>query len=253
MSPEGGDHGSARGRLPGWARDALARAAERLELRGVVALMLVAGGVWAFVALAGEVLDGDTAGFDRRVLLALRNPADPAEPLGPNWLKEVMRDLTALGGVAVLTLLTAAVATFMMLRRLRGAAALLVVAVGSGMLASNLLKLAFERPRPDLVPHGSYTMTASFPSSHSMMAAIVYLTLGALLARVEPDWRIKVFVLSSAALLTLLIGASRVYLGVHWPTDVLAGWTVGSAWALLAWLVARALQRRGRVETDTAS
>jgi undecaprenyl-diphosphatase len=237
-------------RVPGWARDALALAGERLELRSVLALLVIAGGVWGFVTLAGEVLEGDTAGFDHWLFLALRNPADPAEPLGPNWVKEMMRDLTALGGIAVLTLLTLAVATFMMLRRLWAAAGLLVAAVAGGMLVSNLLKMAFERPRPDLVPHGSYTLTASFPSGHSMMAAVVYLTLGALLARVEPDWRIKAFVLSTAGVLTLLVGVSRVYLGVHWPTDVLAGWTMGAAWALLFWLIARALQRRGRIETD---
>jgi undecaprenyl-diphosphatase len=115
---------------------------------------------------------------------------------------------------------------------------------------STVLKAAFERPRPDLVPHGSYVSTASFPSGHSMMAAVVYLTLGALLARVEPDRRVKVFILTAAVLLALLVGVSRVYLGVHWPTDVLAGWTVGAGWALLFWLVARALQRRGSVETD---
>ncbi len=235
-----------------WARSAVALTGERLELRTVLALLLIAGGIWGFATLAGEVLEGDTDSFDRALFLALREPGNPAEPLGPNWAKEMMRDLTALGGIVVLTLLTCAVATFMLLRRLWAAAGLLAAAVAGGMLASTLLKMAFERPRPDLVPHGSYIATASFPSGHSMMSAVVYLTLGTLLARVEPDWRIKAFVLSVAILLTLLVGVSRVYLGVHWPTDVLAGWTVGAAWALLFWLIARALQRRGQVETDRA-
>jgi len=230
---------------------ALASFGERLELGTVTLLLLLAGSAWAFIELSDAVFDGETMAIDRALLLALRSSADPADPLGPGWLVEMGRDITALGGVAVLMLLILAVTVFMALRRLWHAAGLLLAAVGSGILASTLLKAVFERPRPDLVPHGSYVSTASFPSGHSMMAAVVYLTLGALLARVEPDTRVKVFVLSAAILLTLLVGVSRVYLGVHWPTDVLAGWTVGAGWALLFWLIARALQRKGQIETDT--
>jgi undecaprenyl-diphosphatase len=231
-------------------RQALARAGERLEAGTVILVLLVAGALWAFVGIAGEVREGETAAFDRWLLLALRDPADPANPLGPLWLREVGRDLTALGGVAVLTLLTVAVAAWLALRRLWGATWLLLASVGGGIVVSTLLKLAFERARPDLVPHGSHVSSASFPSGHSMMAAVVYLTLGVLLARVEPRRRTKAYVLSVAVILTLLVGVSRVYLGVHWPTDVLAGWSIGAGWALLCWLVARWLQRRGAVETD---
>jgi len=235
---------------PSGRRRRAASLGEWLELRTVLLMLLLAGSIWAFVALAGEVLEGDTQALDRVLLLMLRAPGNPAEPFGPPWLKEMGRDLTALGGYTVLTLLTLAVAAFLALRRMWGATLLLVAAVASGTLASYLLKDIFDRPRPELVPHGSYVASASFPSAHSMMAAVVYLTLGALLARVEPLRRIKAFILSVAILLTLLVGISRVYLGVHWPTDVLAGWTVGAAWALLCWLIARALQRRGQVETD---
>ena len=235
---------------PSGRRRRAASLGEWLELRTVLLMLLLAGSIWAFVALAGEVLEGDTQALDRVLLLMLRVPGNPAEPFGPPWLKEMGRDLTALGGYTVLTLLTLAVAAFLALRRMWGATLLLVAAVASGTLASYLLKDIFDRPRPELVPHGSYVASASFPSAHSMMAAVVYLTLGALLARVEPLRRIKAFILSVAILLTLLVGISRVYLGVHWPTDVLAGWTVGAAWALLCWLIARALQRRGQVETD---
>jgi len=235
---------------PSGRRRRAASLGEWLELRTVLLMLLLAGSIWAFVALAGEVLEGDTQALDRVLLLMLRAPGNPAEPFGPPWLKEMGRDLTALGGYTVLTLLTLAVAAFLVLRRMWGATLLLVAAVASGTLASYLLKDIFGRPRPELVPHGSYVASASFPSAHSMMAAVVYLTLGALLARVEPLRRIKAFILSVAILLTLLVGISRVYLGVHWPTDVLAGWTVGAAWALLCWLIARALQRRGQVETD---
>src|SRR5512137_1951557 len=134
-------------------REALARAGERLEAGTVILVLLVAGALWAFLAIAGEVREGETAAFDRWLLLALRDPADPANPLGPLWLREVGRDLTALGGVAVLTLLTVAVAAWLALRRLWGATWLLLASVGGGILVSTLLKLAFERARPDLVPH----------------------------------------------------------------------------------------------------
>ncbi len=112
------------------------------------------------------------------------------------------------------------------------------------------LKQLFERPRPVLVPRLSYVMTSSFPSGHSMLSAAVYLTLGALLARFESNLLLKAHVLGWALLFTVLVGVSRVYMGVHWPTDVLAGWATGAAWASLCWLVARALQRRGSVELD---
>jgi undecaprenyl-diphosphatase len=129
----------------------------------------------------------------------------------------------------------------------------MLIAVGGGMLLSSLLKYGFERPRPDLVPHGSYVYTSSFPSGHSMMSAVVYLTLGAFVARVRRERRIKIYVLALAVLLTLLVGCSRVYLGVHWPTDVLAGWTLGAAWALMCWAAALWLQRGGRIERESGT
>jgi len=222
----------------------------RHELRSLVLLALVLGSIWVFAKLAGEVMEGETHAFDEKVLLAMRNPADRSDPLGPHWVEELGRDFTALGGVGVLTLITLSVAGFLVLQRKLGAALLVLVAIGGGLLLSTLLKLGFDRPRPDLVPHGSYVYTASFPSGHSMLSAATYLTLGALLARVQPRRRLKAYLLMLATLLTLVVGISRIYLGVHWPTDVLAGWTAGAAWALLCWLVARWLQQRGHVETD---
>jgi undecaprenyl-diphosphatase len=222
----------------------------RAELLPLLLLVLVAGGIWAFAGLADEVMEGGTHRIDERILLALRNPADRSDPIGPRWLEESERDFTALGGVGVLTLLTLAVGGYLVLDGKRRAALLVLLAVGGGLLLSSLLKHEFQRPRPDLVPHGSYVYTTSFPSGHSTMAAATYLTLGALLSRVHPRRRMKAFLLGFAVLLTLLVGCSRVYLGVHWPTDVLAGWTAGGVWALLCWLLARWLQHRGHVETD---
>jgi undecaprenyl-diphosphatase len=222
----------------------------RPELLPLLILVLVAGGIWAFAELADEVREGETRRVDERLLLALRNPADRADPLGPRWLEEMQRDFTGLGGFPVLSLLTLAVSGFLFLDHKHRAALLVLGAVGGAYVLSFLLKLGFQRPRPDLVPHGSLVLTTSFPSQHSMLAAATYLTLGALLARVQPRRRHKVFVLGLAVLLTLIVGTSRVYLGVHWPTDVLAGWTAGGVWALLCWQVARWLQRRGHVEKE---
>ncbi len=194
-------------------------------------------------------MEGDTHAFDHAVLLALRDPADPSDPIGPWWVELAARDVTSLGSMVVLIYATAAVLGYLALSGRRAAAALVLVAVSGGMALSSLLKIGFDRPRPDLVPHAVEVSTASFPSGHAMLSAVTYLTLGALLARVQPSRRLKAFLLGLAVTLTILVGASRVYLGVHWPSDVLAGWCVGAAWASLCWFVALQLQRRGQVET----
>ncbi len=214
------------------------------------ASLTAAGALWGFVELADEVIEGSTNALDRMLLLAMRSKADPAKLLGPEWVGEMMRDFTALGGVGVLTLLTAGAVGYLLLTDKWRAALAVSLAVVGGILLSTLIKMGFDRPRPDVVSHGSYVYTASFPSGHSMMAAVVYLTLGALLARVRPRKRVKAYILSCAVVLTVLVGISRVYLGVHWPTDVLAGWAVGAAWALLCWLVTLWLQARGKVESE---
>jgi undecaprenyl-diphosphatase len=137
---------------------------------------------------------------------------------------------------------------YLLLAGKRATALFVIAAVVGGMLLSTALKIGFERPRPDLVPAATRVYTASFPSGHAMLSAITYLTLGALLARVEERRRVKAFLIGVAVTLTMLVGISRVYLGVHWPSDVLAGWCVGAAWAALCWFVALQLQRRGQVE-----
>jgi undecaprenyl-diphosphatase len=221
------------------------------ELTPLIAIILLTGGILVFGSVASEVMEGDTTHFDRAILLAMRNPADLSDPIGPPWVEEMARDFTALGGVAIVTFVTLAVAGYLLLIQKYRAMLLVVLAVGGGALLSTVLKDAFNRPRPDLVPHGTYVYTASFPSGHSMLSAVTYLTLGSLLARLQPRRRVKAYLMGLAMLLTFLVGVSRVYLGVHWPTDVLAGWTAGAAWAALCWLVARRLQREGKVERST--
>ena len=214
------------------------------------AMAILAGLLWGFVELAQAVSGGTTRALDTRLILMMRNPADLSDPLGPAWVEELARDFTALGGVGFLTLLVLAVGGFVWLQRQRHLAWFLLLSVSSGVIVSQTLKHVFDRARPDLVPHGSFVYTASFPSGHSLMAAVVYLTLAALLARSLDRWRLKSYVMLLAIVTTVLVGASRVYLGVHWPSDVLAGWTVGAMWALLCALVARWLERRGGIEPE---
>ena len=130
-----------------------------------------------------------------------------------------------------------------------GLAALPDVALSviGGTVLSFGLKLVFERPRPDLVAHLVEVQTASFPSAHAMLSATTYLTLGALLARFEDRRRLKSYVLGVAIGLTVLVGISRIYLGVHWPTDVIAGWCAGAAWAVACARVARYRSHRETV------
>jgi undecaprenyl-diphosphatase len=201
-------------------------------------------GFYSFANIASEVLEGETKTIDTKILLLARNGSDIAEPLGPQWLQEAMRDLTALGGNALLTLITLAAFFYLIAVRKRGAALYLTVAVISGIIVSTSLKLGFDRPRPNLFPHGSYTYMPSFPSGHSIMSAIVYLTLGVLLAEAQPNLRLKIYIFSVAVCLTILVGISRIYLGVHWPSDVLAGWIGGLSWALLIWLLKNYGQNR---------
>jgi undecaprenyl-diphosphatase len=221
-----------------------------LEAGTLVSILVVAGGMLLFAKLMG-VVQGETRAFDRAILLAFRNSTDLSDPIGPHWLEVIFRDITSLGGATVLTLMTIAVSGFLLIDAKRGAAILVLGSVIGGVLLSSILKLGIDRPRPDLVAHLVEVHTASFPSGHAMLSAVVYLTLGGLLSRVESPRRIKIYVLSVAVMLTLLIGVSRVYLGVHWPTDVLAGWCAGATWAVLCWRVALALQRRGEIEGNT--
>jgi undecaprenyl-diphosphatase len=208
--------------------------------------------LWAFVAIAGLVAAGTTRALDERVLIALRRPDDLAVPVGPAWFRVRAVELTALGSGVVLLTVILAVAGYLALERRFAMLGFVLVATGGGMILSPLLKAIFGRPRPTVVPALVAVQSASFPSGHSMLSAIVYLTLGALLARTTTRRRLRVYFIAVALALTFIIGLSRVYLGVHYPTDVLAGWVAGSLWALLCALVVQTLQRRGMVDRPGA-
>ena len=212
----------------------------RLGPHGVILLAFLAlsVGSLAFVKFVSEVAEGDTMAIDRALLLALRT-SDPSVSAGPSWLGTGMIQLTALGSGTVLWVVTALAAGYLLTARKPTSAAFLVIAVGAGMALNSLLKDLFVRPRPELVTHLVQVQTTSFPSGHAMNSAIVYLTIGGMLAQAEPDRALRIYVIGAAILLTVLIGVSRVYLGVHWPSDVLAGWCVGAAWAGLCALIAR--------------
>ncbi len=219
------------------------------ELGILVLLFAIAAGVWGFGALASEVDEGETSGFDRRILVAMRHPGDLA-PIGSPAVQEAVRDVSALGGVTVLGLVTMITLGFLVLDGKSHMAWFAGGSVVGGMVVAALLKDVIQRPRPEIVPHLAYAANSSFPSGHSMMSAVTYLTLGALLARSQERRRVKAYCLLLAAGLTFLVGVSRVYLGVHWPTDVLAGWMAGAVWAMLCWVAARWLQGRKALERE---
>ena len=222
--------------------------AGKAEFRTLATLLLVVALLLVFGVVANEMNEGETRAFDNAVLLAMRNPANRADPIGPRWFEDSVRDVTSLGSTTVVIIIVSATAGFLALSRARAAAMLVVASVCGGAILMQVLKETFGRVRPDVVSHSLVELTRSFPSGHTTLAAVTYLTLGALLARVQSSRPLKMYVLFVAIMLTLLVGVSRVYLGLHWPTDVLAGWCLGAAWAMVCWVVAAWLQREGRVE-----
>lgn len=214
--------------------------------RGVqpLVLLLCVSGVLFFMHIAGEMTEGDTLGLDEWLVVALRSQADTATPIGPRWLKQAAIDISGLGGTTVLTMLTLFTCGFLIaVRRAREALVLVGTIVGGSLLKTGL-KAVFDRPRPSLVEHLAVVSDASFPSGHAMLSAVTYLTLGAMLAQTQATTRLRIYILSISVILVLLIGSSRVFLGVHWPSDVLAGWCLGSVWALACWTLVRSLRKR---------
>jgi undecaprenyl-diphosphatase len=216
-------------------------------------VFVVAISGWAFVKVAGKIRRDGTDAMDNQVLRALRRPEDPAIPIGPKWLPEVARDVTALGSGVDLTLATIFLIGFLCLNRRYRAAGYLIASLGSGLLLCQFLKELFGRRRPTAVPHLTSFDPESFPSGHSMGSALVYLTLGGIISRQVKGEMTKLYFLSMALLITFLVGFSRLYLGVHYPSDVLAGWAAGSLWSSGCTQLARWLQRQGTVEPPAGS
>ena len=207
--------------------------------RILIPLALIAAAAAAFIWLVDEVGEGDTHAFDNAIILSLRVPGDAGDPIGPRGFEDAVRDVTALGSAPVLIIAVLAVVGFLALAKSYRLALFTLAASIGGLALSSVLKYLIDRPRPELSAADAFTFTSSFPSGHSMMSAVIYLTLAALIARLMEKRRLKLYALGIAIALTFLVGASRIYLGVHWPSDVLAGWSAGAAWALLCWLIAR--------------
>lgn len=199
---------------------------------------------YGFVKLADVVQVGETQSFDEWVLRSLRRTDDPSIPLGPVWLREAVQDVTALGSPVILLLMLIAVVGFMGMVRQRRMMGFTVVTTSVGALGSVLLKHLIGRDRPTVVPHLREVTSSSFPSGHAMLSAVVYLTLGILLMEILPGRAVRAYCLLWAMLLTFLVGMSRIYLGVHYPSDVLAGWMAGVAWALTCWAIVHYFRRR---------
>src|SRR5262245_48334341 len=230
----------------------------RLKPRDRTELSILIGGIaillllLVFMKLASEVFEGETQSFDKKILLALRDPADLSHPIGPRWMLSAALDITSLGSATVLGLTVFAVGGFLLLQGLWRRALFVVAASLGGWFLNSALKQLFQRPRPDVVPHLREAMSLSFPSGHALTSAAVYLTLGALSMHIAQRRLTKVYCMSMAMLATALVGGSRLYLGVHYPTDVLAGWLLGLSWALLCWMIERSLERRAGLKRERA-
>jgi undecaprenyl-diphosphatase len=211
---------------------------KRPEVRPVLLFLLAAALGIAFAKILSELLEGDLADVDRAILQLFRAPGNPSEPLGPVWLPAMARDITSLGGIAILSLVTIASLGYLALTRQWSFALMVMVSVLGGTAISSAVKLLIQRARPNFSPEVVHLHDYSFPSGHSFLSAVTYLTLGILLARVQPRLEMKIYLLSISMIITILVGLSLLYLGVHWPTDVLAGWCAGAAWALLCWSAA---------------
>ena len=221
------------------------------ESRVLLAALGTVASLWLFVVLASVVVSGQAQTIDEHVLLALRRPEDRALPIGPRWCHQMAIEVTALGSVPVMAGIILIVCGWMALAQRRALIGLVLASSCGAGLLNTMLKSAFGRPRPSVVPQLAMVDSASFPSGHAMIAGAVYLTLGVVLARTTTRWRLRLYYLGVALTVTGLIAFSRVYLGVHYPSDVLAGMAAGALWALLCDIAAWRLQREGVARPPT--
>ena len=228
----------------------LLRSAGRREFVLLLAVAVIFCSLFVFVGVTDMVREGELHETEIRLMRDLRSAQDPSRPIGPLWLEHWSRDITALGSGAVLTLMTLLVVGYLLIESWYASAVLFLASVVGGALLTTGLKAFFGRDRPNVVPHLTDAFFKSYPSGHSMMSSVVYLTAAVILARTLRRRPAKIYCVSAALFLSFLVGLSRVYLGVHYPTDVVAGWTGGIAWALLCWLTAYWLEKRGKVEPE---
>lgn len=230
-----------------WLTATLHRYVTSLDVQALAVLagaLLTVVAALAFIAVAGLVMEGDTQQIDESIVQWFRQPGNPNLARGPAWLTEVAIDITALGSTVVLVMLVGAVAGFLWLQGQTRLMLLLLAAMAGGTLLNALMKMTFARPRPTVVPHLREVFTYSFPSGHAALSAIVYLTIGVLLFDVVRGRAARLYCLAVAMAATALVGFSRVFLGVHYPSDVLAGWAAGIGWAGVCWLAVQYVAHR---------
>lgn len=227
----------ARSRLP----------ARLPEARPLWSLLGISAALLLTLKLASEVVEGDTLAFDRTILIRVRAATEGHDAFRET-LRRLMLDVTTLGNNGLLTLIALLAVGFLIVAGKKRLGGLLALGITAGAAASGLLKLAYARPRPDVVAHLVDVNTASFPSGHAMNSAVVYLTMAVLLARGQKQRGARLYIIGVGVMLTLMIGLSRIYLGVHWPTDVLVGWIFGASWAALLAYAAARLQVDGAIE-----
>lgn len=210
----------------------------------ILTVFFVAFALYLFIEFSSEMAEGELTAIDNFILASLRDPHDQSKILGPTWLLWFMQEISHLGGVYAMSTVTVISSLFFAFRKRFRTLMFFLISISSGTLAMLLLKHFFNRPRPSVVPHLAEFTLGSYPSGHSMVSAIVYLTLGVLLARATKSLKMRFVYLGTAGLLTFLIGISRCFLGVHYPSDVLAGWCAGVLWAALSYLLARFVLRK---------
>jgi undecaprenyl-diphosphatase len=209
------------------------------EPRARLLILGMIGSLAAAALLLIGVVTGATDAIDARLFAGVHRLNAGSAVNSPAWFMEALRDVTALGSFTILTFAVVFVAAYLLaLRRYR----LAILLMASALLAtgvSTLLKLAMDRARPSLVEHAVTTYTASFPSGHALLTAAIILPMAVLLSRTSAVPAARWTIVVSGLLITFLVGSSRVYLGVHWPTDVLAGWCIGGFWACATLLASR--------------
>jgi undecaprenyl-diphosphatase len=213
-------------------------AIERSGIQPIVAFLFVSSAL-VFVHIAEEFLEGETAQSDRAILLVFRTPGDFSVPIGPPWLLQSAIDISALGGFTVIFLVTAVASGFVILAGRWRALVILLASIGGASLLNELLKAHFDRARPNIATHLAQSWSSSFPSGHAMISTAAYLTIAAIVSETQPSRPVRIYLIVLATLLAVLIGVSRIYLGLHWPSDVVAGWAGGAAFALCFWIATR--------------
>jgi len=213
----------------------------------LLAIGSLTASLWIFVTVTDEVIESEHRAIDKRVMLAFRTPGDLARPIGPEWVKRVSLEISAMGSAPVLTIIVLLICGYLFLEKNPAAAWTILFASVSGTILNQILKNLIGRERPQIVPHLSEISNSSFPSGHSMLSAIIYLTVATLLTKTVHTRAAKIYLIGSAFVLAFLVGLTRVIIGVHYPTDVVAGWMAGTAWAIICWFLAGWFSRRGQL------